>query len=159
MPARTLALMVLTLSLVACAPPIGDRSPDAAPTGGTPDEPSTRRAPQLTVVPLEPTPTMGTDLTAPPTVPVPKGTEPLVDQAVADLARLMSIDPQEVRVVGFESVVWPDAGLGCPQPGVLYAQVQVEGYAIRLQVHGHQYAYHGGEGRGPFLCENSAADG
>jgi hypothetical protein len=37
---------------------------------------------------------------------------------------------------------------------MVYPQVLAEGYRIELRVKGQVYAYHGGEGRGPFLCEN-----
>ncbi|HLF27224.1 MAG TPA: hypothetical protein VJG32_12885 [Anaerolineae bacterium] len=88
-----------------------------------------------------------------PTVSPPAGTQPLVDQAIADLAGRLSVQPSDVHLVTFEAVVWPDASLGCPQPGIAYIQVQREGYRIALQVGEQVYAYHGGAGRGPFLCE------
>jgi hypothetical protein len=36
----------------------------------------------------------------------------------------------------------------------MYPQVLSEGYRIELRVQNQIYAYHGGEGRGPFLCEH-----
>jgi len=92
-----------------------------------------------------------------PTVSVSSDLQPLVDQAVADLAQRLSIEPAQVELVKFEFVVWPDAGLGCPQPGMEYLQVLSDGYLIQLRVGKRIYAYHGGERRGPFLCENPAS--
>jgi hypothetical protein len=56
--------------------------------------------------------------------------------------------------LSFEDVVWPDGGLGCPTPGMVYTQVMVEGYRILLQHQGQVYAYHGGGSSPPFLCQN-----
>ena len=76
------------------------------------------------------------------------------ETAVADLAQRLSINEDLIQIVSFESVVWPDSGMGCPQPGMMYTQVLREGYKITLEYKGQQYNYHGGEGRDPFLCEN-----
>ena len=58
--------------------------------------------------------------------------------------------------MSFESITWPDGGLGCPQPGIAYIQVQVDGYRILLSYKGAAYPYHGGGRRGPFLCEHES---
>ena len=52
-------------------------------------------------------------------------------------------------------MVWPDKGLGCPQHGMEYLQVQVDGTLIELEVGGKRYRYHSGETRPPFLCERT----
>jgi hypothetical protein len=39
---------------------------------------------------------------------------------------------------------------------MVYPQVLAEGFRIELRVKEQVYAYHGGEGHGPFLCENPA---
>lgn len=83
------------------------------------------------------------------------GLDRLIDHAVTDLAGRLSIDPAEIRVVETRSVVWPDASLGCPRPGMVYPQVQTDGVLIRLEADGVTYSYHGGGGRSPFLCENA----
>jgi hypothetical protein len=91
-----------------------------------------------------------------PTIDPSSGLQPLVDQAIADLVDRMSVDPAEVEVAAAESVVWPDTSLGCPQPGMQYLQLLTDGFRIELRVKDRVYAYHGGRGRGPFLCENPA---
>ncbi len=76
----------------------------------------------------------------------------LVAKAREDLARRLSLSPADVRLVKFEEVVWPDRGLGCPRPGVVYPQVPQDGVLIVLEAAGQRHQYHGGAGREPFLC-------
>jgi hypothetical protein len=89
--------------------------------------------------------------------PVPGTVEPglerLVERAKEDLAQTLSVPVEEVKVLEAKSVVWPDASLGCPQPGMRYRQVPMDGARILLTVDGQTYAYHSGGGRDPFLCE------
>jgi hypothetical protein len=90
-----------------------------------------------------------------PTIPIPAspGLQKLVAQAREDLARRLGIDPGEVDLIEIQVVVWPDGALGCPQPGVVYAQVQQEGLLIRLRAGKRIYPYHSGGGTPPFLCQ------
>jgi hypothetical protein len=81
-----------------------------------------------------------------------------VEQAQADLARRLGIDPREIEVVVVEAVVWPDGGLGCPEPGAAYTQVQIDGLRIRLRAGEQVYSYHAGGGQAPFLCERATED-
>ena len=78
--------------------------------------------------------------------------EPLIDQAIADLATLLTIDRAVIVVISAKAVVWPDKSLGCPQPGMVYNQVTVDGALIELGAHGTTYSYHSGGGRAPFRC-------
>jgi hypothetical protein len=78
--------------------------------------------------------------------------ENLVIQAKQDLVDRLSILISQIEVLEAKSVVWPDASLGCPQPGMRYKQVRVEGVLIRLQANGQVYEYHSGGSRGLFLC-------
>jgi hypothetical protein len=78
----------------------------------------------------------------------------LVQQAQQDLAKQLAVPVEQIEFVSFEDVLWPDGSLGCPQPGMAYTQVLVEGYRILLQYEGQTYAYHGGGNRPPFLCKN-----
>lgn len=85
------------------------------------------------------------------------GMKVLVEMAVADLAARLSLDQSAVEVVSVEELTWPDPSLGCPQPGMKYQQIPVDGYRIRLRVAGQTYAYHGGGNRPrPFLCQRPA---
>jgi hypothetical protein len=99
--------------------------------------------------------------------PVPEGAAPantpigaapgpataLVEIAKADLARRRAVAPETIRVVEVRDVIWPDRGLGCPQPGMGYNQVQVDGLLIRLESGGQIFEYHSGDNKAPFLCE------
>ena len=93
------------------------------------------------------------DRTSGPTDEIDRGVQPQIDLAVADLAARLSVDPSTITVVSAAFVVWPDKGLGCPQHGMEYQQVQVDGTLIELEVDGERYRYHSGEVRPPFLCE------
>jgi hypothetical protein len=84
---------------------------------------------------------------------VEPGLEPLINLAVKDLAGRLSIAEGEIEVMEAIAVVWPNAALGCPQPGMSYRQVPMDGAMIRLQFDGKVYEYHSGGGRDPFLCE------
>ena len=79
----------------------------------------------------------------------------LVSQAKQDLEVLASVPADEIELVKFREVVWPDSSLGCPKPGLLYTQVLSPGYRIVLRARGRRYEYHGARGGKPFLCAKS----
>ena len=106
---------------------------------------------QLTAVPLPTELSEEIDMTTTPVIE--PGMQALIDAATADLMKRLSVTQDAVEVISAQSVVWPDRSLGCPQPGMMYPQVLAEGYRIELRAKNQTYAYHGGEGRGPFLCE------
>jgi hypothetical protein len=89
--------------------------------------------------------------------PLPAAIQSRVDLAVQDLATQLGISPEQISVVTAEAVTWPDAGLGCPPPGMRFPQVPVDGILIRLEVDGVVYEYHGGGTREPFLCQPTPA--
>lgn len=78
---------------------------------------------------------------------------PLITQAKEDLAERLGIPPNQIALTSYEEVVWPDSSLGCPQPGMEYLQVPMDGALIRLHAEGQDYDYHSGGNRGVFLCE------
>jgi hypothetical protein len=120
---------------------------------------------QMTAVPMQstlPTPELSVDTSYPitqeDTVTVDlDASNPQVLQAMKDLTNRTSIPLEEIKLVDFEFVVWPDSGLGCPQPGMVYPQVQQDGMRIRLRAGGVVYEYHSGESRPPFLCEKTGS--
>ncbi len=77
---------------------------------------------------------------------------PLDAQAIEDLATRLKLDKAEIEVVRMEEVDWPDGSLGCPEPGMRYKQVVVNGTFIQLRAGGQLYNYHSGNTRLPFLC-------
>jgi hypothetical protein len=91
-------------------------------------------------------------------MPRQPGLEGLVAQAVQDLSTRTGLAEEEIRVVSAEPTVWSDASLGCPQPGMRYAQVPQDGALIELEAGGRTYRYHtGGDRVEPFLCEQAVA--
>jgi hypothetical protein len=90
--------------------------------------------------------------------PIPMPLDPAMQKIVAkakqDLAQRLPIPEEQIKMVDVQSVVWPDKSLGCPQPGMVYTQVQVDGLLIRFKADGKVYEYHGGGDRSPFLCKN-----
>ena len=95
-----------------------------------------------------------------PTIPTPSsaGLQGLLADAKEDLAPRLSIPVEQIDLVELSPVVWPDGGLGCPEPGMAYTQVQQEGLLIRLRAGKQIYPYHSGGGRPPFLCEQAIED-
>ena len=84
--------------------------------------------------------------------------EILIEKAREDLAQRLSISITQISLVEAREVLWPDASLGCPQPGMKYKQVPEDGALIVLQVQETVYEYHNGGSRGLFLCEKAFAD-
>ena len=71
----------------------------------------------------------------------------VVQAAKKELARRLNVRPESIVLVGpVESVTWPDASLGCPEPGMMYAQVLTPGYRFKLESGGKPYDYHTGKG-------------
>ena len=58
------------------------------------------------------------------------------------LAKQLSISVDQITLSEVKPVVWRDAGLGCPKPGVDYNQVETPGYRIVLEAQGQAYNYH-----------------
>jgi hypothetical protein len=73
------------------------------------------------------------------------------DEAVAlarqALAEHVKSTPANVETVSAERVDWPNSALGCPEPGMMYAQMIVSGYRIVLRADGKDYPVHVGSGR------------
>jgi hypothetical protein len=84
------------------------------------------------------------------------GSKALVAKARADLQRRLSVKAEEIQLLEFKAMVWPDSSLGCPRPGMNYTQVQRDGFLIRFSAQGRNFNYHGGSGRDPFLCDRPA---
>ena len=83
---------------------------------------------------------------------------PLVRQAIEDLAQRESMPPADIEVVSVEEVVWPDTSMGCPHPDMRYLQVLQDGARIILRARGRQRVYHSGGSRVPFLCSHKIAN-
>jgi hypothetical protein len=70
-----------------------------------------------------------------------------------NLAQKLGLSPEAIRLVSVEAVEWRDTSLGCPQPGMMYAQVITPGFRVVLEAGGKKYDYHTDRGRFVVLCE------
>ena len=98
----------------------------AAPSPTALEAPST--APVQTAAPIAEATLMGADA--------------YVERAIMVVAAEFDLAPEAVTVEGIEPVDWPDAGLGCPLPGMSYAEVITPGYRVTLNAAGAELAVH-----------------
>ena len=108
--------------------------PTAADSGGSTDASST---PTSSVVKVKP----------------PAEAKRVVELAMDDLIQKTGVALKAVRLVSVEAVQWSDASLGCPKPGMVYAQVITPGFLVVLEAMGDEYEYHTDEGRFVVLCQ------
>lgn len=89
------------------------------------------------------TPTLSQeDTTMVPVTPPDEASEKMVALVKQHLAKRLSIGADQIVLSDIKPVVWRDAGLGCPKPGVDYIQVETPGYNILLAASGQTYRYH-----------------
>ena len=58
------------------------------------------------------------------------------------LAGKLGVGASELTLVRSNATEWPDASLGCPKPGMMYAQAITPGYEITFEHQGDNYAVH-----------------
>jgi len=80
-----------------------------------------------------------------PSTPVPQGLQSLIDKAKEYLSIRLSIPISQIQLADARDVVWSNSSLGCPQPGMAYAEVLTPGYLIFLNVNNKDYEYHAGK--------------
>ncbi|NOX43046.1 MAG: hypothetical protein GXP19_04840 [Gammaproteobacteria bacterium] len=83
------------------------------------------------------------------------------DQAVLKakqvLSQTLTIDEAQISVQEVSSVQWSDSSLGCPQQGMMYAQVITDGYKVVLELDNKLYPLHVGTRSGrAVLCTNKS---
>lgn len=83
---------------------------------------------------------------------LPEAAGALLARAKEDLSKRLGVAEDQIELISFDEVVWPDGSLGCPKPGEVYTQALVNGYRIILGYQGQQYDYHA-DSRNVFLCE------
>jgi hypothetical protein len=83
----------------------------------------------------------------------PAAAEEAVKLAKEDLAKRLGVATGVIRLVSVEAVDWSDTSLGCPEPGMMYAQVITPGFLVMIEAEGQQYEYHTDESRFVVLCE------
>lgn len=82
---------------------------------------------------------------ATPVVPVAMPAESIPEAVTAAqqvLADELEITTEEVTIVSFEWMEWPDSCLGVSQPDEMCAAVITPGYQVMLQADGEDYEYH-----------------
>jgi len=77
----------------------------------------------------------------------------VLDPILADAAQRTGLPQNALEVALAEARTWPDGSLGCPQSGMAYTQVLVDGYQVIVQAGDRTLDYRG-SGPGRFrLCE------
>jgi len=134
-----LLMLSLTLTLLACqaaepaSPAPQERMTQTDSPGALPESNATQ-ALTLTL-PQE-------DTTMTPVTPPDEASEKMVVLVKQHLAQRLSIAIDQIVLLDIKSVVWRDAGLGCPKSGIDYIQAETPGYNILLEVSGATYRYH-----------------
>ena len=65
-----------------------------------------------------------------------------IDASVREAASRLGVAADRLGVERIEAREWPNSGLGCPQPGMMYAQVITPGYLIVVAGGGKRLEYH-----------------
>jgi hypothetical protein len=120
-PVKVLLATVTLLVLVAC-----DRGASASPTlTGTPP---TLNSPDL-----------------PTSMPTPVGDVPqeILDLILDEAASLAGMPREQLTVERAEAVTWGDGSLGCPEPGMMYTQVLVDGYWVVIRAGDQTFDFRG----------------
>jgi hypothetical protein len=73
---------------------------------------------------------------------------PILDEA----AKLANVPPQQLVIVRAEAVVWNDGSLGCPEPGMEYAQALINGFWVVISGAGQTYDFRVGRDGNFRLC-------
>lgn len=135
---RNLLMMFLTTGLLACQ---GTESVTSA-SQEPPQTNSPGALPESNAA-QTPAPTFPQEVTAmTPVIPPDETAKKLVALVKEHLAQRLSMTVDQIVLSDIKPVVWRDASLGCPKPGVDYIQMETPGYNILLQAGGSTYNYH-----------------
>lgn len=152
---RVTSVFLLVAVTLACAPAPGPSAqappaPTPTPSAQTTRQPTSQAAPSPSPAPGFTVESMATAMAQDPRA------QAAVEAAVGDALSRTGAQPSEVRVERAERREWPDASLGCPQPGMLYAQVITAGYLVEVSAGGKRLEYHTDErGTRAVLCRES----
>ncbi len=73
---------------------------------------------------------------------IPAEYQEIANEAIRLVASELGVSPDDVTVLSVEPVTWSDASLGCPEPGMMYAQVITPGFLVTTQVQGETHRVH-----------------
>ena len=144
-----LSMIFLTTAILACQAPAPSTSAphesvvQTAASGSLPESSATQAV----------TPTLPqeeTDMV--PVTPPDETAEKLVTLVKQHLAQRLSIAVDQVVLAQIKPVMWRDASLGCPKPGIDYIQMETPGYRISLTADGKTYTYHTDQARRFVQC-------
>ena len=78
------------------------------------------------------------------TLPIISNTIPekILNLAIEDLSLRLGILDEQILMLSADEIQWNDSALGCPMPGIVYAQVISPGYLLVLEALGEKYEYH-----------------
>ena len=94
---------------------------------------------------------------APTSTPQISGAESQVPEAILspilkEAAKLANVARERLVIVRAESVTWNDGSLGCPEPGMEYAQALVNGYWVVINAASQTYDFRAGRDGSFRLC-------
>ena len=81
------------------------------------------------------------------------GADAAVRAAISDAASRLKVASDTIQVVSVSATDWSDTSLGCPQPGMFYAQVIVQGYTIVLSAGQARVEYHADKRGRVVMCK------
>ncbi len=148
---RWISLIILLVFAFGCAPSQAGRPDNELKTS----EPLATAAHETLLPTVSDSASQGDTTEMTPVTPADPNLQNLIGKAKEDLAQRLNVLLTQINLIEAKAVVWPDASLGCPQPGMRYKQVPEDGALIVLQVNGITYEYHNGDRRGLFLCQKA----
>jgi hypothetical protein len=77
----------------------------------------------------------------------------LLGQILDDAAKHAGVPADQVRVTGVLEKTWSDGSLGCPEPGMNYIQIMIDGFQIFVEAGGRTLDYRTSSRGGYKLCE------
>ncbi len=73
------------------------------------------------------------------------------------LAKERNVQAEDLRLVSIEQQEWSDSSLGCPEPGMMYAQVITPGYLVVFETGGDRYEVHTDKNGRAVFCEKGTS--
>src|SRR3954454_20439771 len=81
----------------------------------------------------------------------------ILDPILNEASKLANVPREQLVIVHAQAVVWNDGSLGCPEPGMEYAQALVNGYWVVINASGQTYDFRAGRDESSRLCPKARA--